>query len=120
MEAATSAVAKYSAFLWEGRVPLARLQRALMQERSQLAASPSWSSARGLMAATWLRLLRNGWDMANAHTILDDEGHAVPMLQYSPHDVKLLARRGVERWQGRRIATPLDGEVSPCSVVAII
>ena len=32
------------------------------------------------MAATWLSLLRIGWDMANAHTILDDEGHAVPNL----------------------------------------
>ena len=64
------------------------------------------------MAAAGLSLLRIGWDMVNAHTPLDDEGHTTSMIQYSPYDVKLLLRRGIERWQGRRVAGHVVGEVS--------
>ena len=72
-----------------------------------MGANPSWTKSRGPLMATWLRLLRVGWDMHNAHTVVDDRGHAISMLQYSPHDLKALLRRGIERWQGRRIVKHL-------------
>ena len=100
----TSVVAKYAAYIWENNMPLARLQRAWMKAKEQLGDSPSWSRARGPMVATWLSLLRVGWDMMHAHTLRDDLGNDLSLLRYSPHDVQLLLRSGIERWQGKRVA----------------
>ena len=44
-------------------------------------------------AATWLSLLRVGWDMVNAHTARGDLGKDLPLLRRSPRDVQLLLRK---------------------------
>ncbi len=101
-------------------MPLARLQRAWMKAKDQLGDNPSLSRARGPMVATWLSLLRVGWDMMNAHTLRDDLGNDLSLLRHSPYDVQLLLRSGVVRWQGKRVAQHLAGcGPPPCTVGAI-
>ena len=107
-------IREFSAWIWESRGSLGRLQRAWMQLKPNMDKNPTWALARGPLGAVWLSLLRIGWDMRSAHIIQDDMGETYYLLEFAPWDVRQLLIWGIQRWQMRRIASHLpehDGEI---------
>ena len=64
--------------------------------------------------AAWLSLLRIRWTMSSLHVIQDELSHHISLLHFAPQDIKYLVRKGLERWQGRRVVQHLP-ELQPCS-----
>ena len=88
---------KYCAcvFVWDGRVPLASLQRAGQQlENQRFTSKPTWHGLRGPMAAAWASLLRVGWTMRPGLALVLDTGVLVELLQTPPKEVVQLLREG--------------------------
>eukprot|EP00959_Pyramimonas_sp_CCMP1952_P287659 6015807-Pyramimonas_sp.AAC.1 len=51
-------------------------------------ARPTWTLARGPIAATWLTLLRLGWDMVSSTIVRSDLGAHYNLLQICPADLR--------------------------------
>ena len=70
----------YSAWVWEGRGSLGKAQGTWKAMEPNMATGGSWATARGALSATWLSLMRIGWDMRGAHLIQDDLGRVLSLL----------------------------------------
>ncbi|CAK0840907.1 unnamed protein product [Prorocentrum cordatum] len=103
-EASVPLVLRYAAWLWDNRVPPARLQRAWLALEADMLERPSWFLAKGPIAATWLSLRLLGWDMVSSTQIRSDIGTVFSLLQVCPEDLRHHLFLGIQRWQGARVA----------------
>ncbi|CAK0839905.1 unnamed protein product, partial [Prorocentrum cordatum] len=97
-------------FIWDERLPLARLQRARQKLEAQLLeAKPSWRELRGPAAASWMCLLRIGWAMHCSLLQVTDEGEILQLLQTPPND--LAVAKGARAGQLRELRAGASRDV---------